>query len=170
MSDYATNGAVEVEKAMDAAEESFKTVEANMSKMFENVDMAVPEAVRKMAEQTVNQSREAYEKAKDAMEDTVGVLEQSIDKAGQGAVAWNRKVIDLAQTNLNTSFDFAKELAGAKNVAELMELQSKFARSQFETLTSQAEEVRTLATKIATDTTSPMKEHVTQSFDKAMAS
>lgn len=170
MSDFATNAAAEVEKATEAAEETFKTVEANMTKMFDGIDMAVPEAVRSMAEQTVNQSREAYEKAKDAMEDAVGVLEKSIDQAGQGAVAWNRKVIDLTQTNLNTGFDYAKDLAGAKNVAELMELQTTFARKQFETLAAQAEEVRTLATKIATDTTTPIKDHVSRSIDKAMAS
>jgi len=170
MSDFNTNGAAEAEKAAEAANDTFKQVEANMTKMFEGADMAVPEAVRKMAEQTVNQSREAYEKAKDAMEDAVGVMEKSIDTAGQGAVAWNRKVIDLAQTNLNTSFDFAKDLAGAKNVAELMELQSTFARKQFETMTGQAEEVRTLAAKIASDTTAPIKDHMTRSIDKAMAS
>jgi len=170
MSDFATNAAAEVEKATEAAEETFKSVEANMAKMFEGIDMAVPEAVRSMAEQTVNQSREAYEKAKDAMEDAVGVMEKSIDQAGQGAVAWNRKVIDLAQTNLNTGFDYAKDLAGAKNVAELMELQTTFARKQFEALAAQAEEVRTLATKIATDTTTPIKDHVSRSIDKATAS
>lgn len=169
MSDVTTNAAAEAEKFAEAAEKTFEQVEANVNKMFEGVDMAVPEAVRAIAEQTVTQSREAYEQAKDAMEEAVGVLEKSIDQAGQGAVAWNRKVIDLAQTNLNTGFDFAKDLAGAKNVAELMELQASFARKQFETLAGQAEEVRTLATKIATDTTNPIKDHVSRSIDKAVA-
>ncbi len=50
-----------------------------------------------------------------------------------------------------------------------MELQASFARKQFETLAGQAEEVRTLATKIATDTTNPIKDHVSRSIDKAVA-
>jgi hypothetical protein len=33
----------------------------------------------------------------------------------QGAVALNRKIIDIAQRNINSSFDLAKSLAGAKN-------------------------------------------------------
>lgn len=170
MSESNTNGATETEKVTEAANDTFKQAEATMTKMFEGADMAVPEAFRSFAEQTVTHSREAYEKAKDAMEETVGVLEKSIDQAGQGTVALNRKVIDITQSNLNSGFDFAKNLAGAKNVAELMELQTSYVRKQFETLASQAEDIRTLATKVATDTSEPIKSHVTQSIDKAVAS
>jgi phasin len=163
MSDFNMNS---TDEAVETAADSFKKVEAGVSELFEGVDMAVPEAVRAMAEKTVTQSREAYEAAKGTMEEAVEVLEKSIDQAGQGATALNRKVIDNAQTNLNTGFDMAKELAGAKNIAEFMELQSSFARKQFEALTAQAEEIRELSTKIATDTSNPIKDHVTRSIDK----
>ena len=164
MSDSNLNG---VDEAVEAVTDSFKKVEAGVSELFDGADMAVPEAVRKIAEQTVTQSREAYENAKGSMEEAVEVLEKSIDQAGQGAAAINRKVIDNAQTNLNTGFDLAKDLAGAKNIAEIMELQSSFVRKQFEVLSAQAEEIRTLSTKVATDTTNPIKDHVSRSIDKA---
>ncbi len=158
------------DEAVEAVAETFKKVEAGVSELFEGVDMAVPEAVRAIAEKTVTQSREAYETVKDTMEEAVEVLEKSVDQASQGAAALNRKVIDNAQTNLNTSFDLAKDLASAKNIAEIMELQASYARKQFEVLTAQAEEIRTLSTKITTDTTNPLKDHVSQSIDKVMAS
>ncbi len=167
MSDFNLNS---TEEAVETVTASIKKVEAGVSELFEGVDMAVPEAVRAIAEQTVTQSREAYETAKDTMEEAVEVLEKSIDQAGQGAAALNRKVIDNAQTNLNTGFDLAKDLASAKNIAEIMELQASYARKQFESLTAQAEEIRTLSTKIATDTTDPIKDHVSQSIDKAVTS
>ena len=160
-----TNGA---DEAAEAQADPFRKAEAGVSELLEGLDMAVPEAVRTIAEQTVTQSREAYENAKEALEDAVEVLEQSIDQAGQGTAALNRKVIDIAQTNLNTGFDLAKDLAGAKNLAEIMELQASFARKQFEAFTTQAEELRTLSTKIATDTTNPLKDHVSRSIDKAI--
>lgn len=169
MSELNMNGKEAAEEAVETATETFKKVEADMTKMFEGMDMAVPEAFRSFAEQSVTQSREAYEKAKDAMEETVEVLEKSLDQAGQGAAAFNRKVIDITQTNLNSGFDLAKDIAGAKNIAEIMQLQSSFARAQFEALAKQAEEVRELTTKIATDTTSPIKDHVTRSIDKVTA-
>jgi phasin len=169
MSEMNTNGIQGAEEAVEATTEAFKKVEADMTKLFEGVDMAVPEAFRSFAEQSVAQSREAYEKAKDAMEEAVEVLEKSIDKAGQGTAAFNRKMIDITQANLNSGFDLAKNLAGAKNITEIMELQSAFFRSQFETLAKQAEEVRDLTTKIATDTTDPIKDHVSRSIDKVKA-
>ncbi len=167
MSDFNTNSAEEV---ANAATESFKKVEESVTELFEGVDMAVPEAVRAMAEQTVAQSREAYESAKGSMEEAVEVLEKSIDQAGQGAAAINRKVIDNAQANLNKGFDFAKEMAGAKNIAEIMELQSSFVRKQFEVLTAQADEIRELSTKVATETANPIKDHVSKSIDKVTSS
>ncbi len=165
MSEINVNGGHE---AVEAAGDQFKKVEAGVSELFEGFNAAVPEAVRAIAEKSVTQSRETYENAKGAMEDAVEALEQSIDQAGQGAAALNRKVIGLTQTNLNNGFDLAKGMAGAKNVAELMELQTSFVRNQFSALTAQAEEVRDLATKIAADTANPVKDHVSQSIEKVM--
>lgn len=138
---------------------------AKASEAAAGLNMAVPEAVRALAEKTVTQSREAYEKAKDSMEAAVETLEKSLDKAGQGAQAINRKVIDIAQKNLNSSFDLAKELAGAKNMAELVELQAAYARKHFETLMGQAEEIRTLSAKVANESAEPFKAHVTRSME-----
>jgi phasin len=101
--------------------------------------------------------RETYERVKDALEAVFESWERSFDAANQGAVALNRKVIDIAQRNINSSFDLAKSLAGAKNLAEAMELQSTYWRKQLDTLTAQAEEVRTLSTRVAADAAEPMK-------------
>lgn len=159
----------EVPEAVAAAGDNVKTVEAGVSERFDGINTAVPEAVRAIAERSVTQTRETYENARGAMEQAVEALEQSIDQAGQGAAALNRKVIGLTQTNLNTGFDLAREMAGAKTIAGIMELQASFARKQFSALTAQAEEIRNLASKIATDTASPIKDHVSQSIEKVMA-
>lgn len=130
-------------------------------------DAAVPESVRALAEKTVNQTREAYERNKDAMEGSINALERSFDAAGQGATAFNRKLVDIAQRNLNSGFDLAKNLAGAKTLAELVEVQSAFIQSQFDVLASQATEIRALTTKIAADTSEPIKGQVSRSFEAA---
>src|ERR1700752_607066 len=136
--------------ATEAARETFRKA----AKEFETfkLDTTVPESVRALAEKTVNQSREAYERGKDALGEAVDALERSFDAAGQGATAFNRKLIDIAQRNLNSGFDLAKSLAGAKNLAEIVELQSAFLRHQFDVFANQASEIRALTTKIATDT------------------
>ena len=65
------------------------------------------------------QTRELYE----------GILEswqKSFGAAGQGAAALNRGFIDLTERNMNTGFDLAMGLAGARNLAEVMELQTTY--------------------------------------------
>jgi hypothetical protein len=75
-------------------------------------------------------------------------------------VAFNRKIIEIAQRNVNSGFDLAKSLAGAKNLAEAMELQGAYWRKQFGALAAQAEEVRALSTEMAAAASEPLKEQV----------
>jgi hypothetical protein len=77
-------------------------------------DAAVPEAVRDIAEKAVDQSREVNDRSKDALDASVATLERTLDAAGQGAVAFNRKIIDIAQRNVNSGFDLAKSLAALR--------------------------------------------------------
>jgi phasin len=121
---------------------------------------SVPEAVRAMAEKAVDQSREVYDRSKDALDASVTTLERTFDAAGQGAVAFNRKIIDIAQRNVNSGFDLAKSLAGAKNLSEMVELQAAYWQKLLNALTSQAKEVRALATKMAAAAAEPVKEQV----------
>jgi hypothetical protein len=51
-------------------------------------------------------------------------------------------------------------LAGAKNLADIVKLQTDHWRKQINVLTAQAEEVRTLSTKIVAEAGAPLKEQV----------
>jgi len=80
------------------------------------------------AEQNLAQTREVYEHSKDALEVGLETLKRSVDAVGQGAIALNYKVLDIAQCNINSGFSLAKSLAGAKNLAEVIELQAAYWR------------------------------------------
>jgi phasin len=129
-------------------------------------DTQLPEAVRALAEKNIAQTRELYERSKDALETVLTSWEKSFGAAGQGAVALNRKVIDITQQNINSGFEFAKSLAGAKNLAEAMELQATFWRKQLGMLGAQAEEMRSLSTQVTTDVTEPIKAQVKRGMDE----
>jgi len=130
------------------------------------LDTSVPEGVRAMAEKSLAQTREFYDRSKDALDASVATFEKAFDAAGQGAAAFNRKIIDIAQRNVNSGFDLAKSLAGAKNLAEVVELQGVYWQKQFSVLTAQAEEVRALSTKVTAAAAEPIKAHVTNSMDE----
>ena len=147
-----------------AAEQASKNYRASTAQLGFNT--SIPESVRATAEKAVDQSREVYDRSKDALDASVATLERTFDAAGQGAVALNRKIIDIAQRNVNSGFDLAKSLAGAKNLSEMVELQAAYWQKLLNTLTSQAEEVRALATKMAAAASQPLKEQVKHGVDK----
>ena len=118
--------------------------------------------MRALAESTVAQTREAYDRSTDAFETSVTTFETSFDAAGQGAAAFNRKFVDIARRNVDATFDLAETLTGAKNLADMMELQAAYWRKQFGALTAQAEEVRELSTKVTADAAETMKAHMTR--------
>jgi hypothetical protein len=93
----------------------------------------------------------------DAFDASLTTFERSFDAAGQGAAAFNRKIVDIARRNVDASFDLATSLAGAKNLADMVELQSAFWRKQFGVLTAQAEEVHALSTKVTADAAEQIK-------------
>src|SRR5581483_1588608 len=144
-----------------AAAEQARDAFTKAAKEFEalKLDPAVPESIRALAEKTVTQTREAYERGKEQLEEAIDALERSFDAAGQGATAFNRKLIDLA-----------KKLAGAKTLGEIVELQSAFIRSQFDVFAAQASEIRALTQKIAADTAEPIKHQVSKTFESVRKS
>jgi len=80
-----------------------------------------------------------YERSKDTLQAGLESWQKSFGAVGQGAVAINRKIIDIAESNINTGFDLATGLAGARNFAEVMQLQAAYWRKLFGALHIQAE-------------------------------
>jgi phasin len=124
------------------------------------LDTAVPEGVRAFAEKAVAQTRDAYDRSWDAFDASLTTFERTFDAAGQGAAAFNRKIVDLARRNVDASFDLSASLAGAKDLADIVELQASHWRKQIDLLTAQAEEVRALSTKVVADAAAPLKNQV----------
>ena len=105
--------------AAEQARNAYRNVTAQLGLLA--LDTAIPEALGAVAEKTVGQTREAYDRSKDALEVSIATFERSFDAAGWGAAVFNHKIIDIAQRNVNSGFDLANSLAGAKNRAEIVE-------------------------------------------------
>ena len=114
------------------------------------------------------QTRELYERSKDTLQAVLASWQKSFGAANQGAVALNLKIMDIAERNINTGFDLAVSLAGAKNAADAMELQSASRRKQLSRLQTQAEEVRALSTRITANVTEPIDSEVARAGAKSL--
>jgi phasin len=133
---------------------------------FEIPKMEIPAAFREIAEKSVSQAKETYEKMKSAAEEATDVLEETYATASKGASDYGLKVIEATRENTNAAFDFASELMTVKSFSDVVELYTAYARKQFETLTAQTKELAALAQKVSTETVEPMKESVTKVFNK----
>jgi phasin len=120
-------------------------------------DAQVPATLRDLAERNISQTRAIYERSKDAIEAVLVSWNKSFGAANQGAVALNLKVIDITERNISTGFDLAMNLAGAKNVAEAVEMQSAYWRKQLAQLQAQAEEVRSLLSRLNANVIEPIE-------------
>ena len=127
------------------------------AQIFQLPKMEVPESVREAAEKGVAQAKEAYEKLKVAAEETTELVEDTYATYTKGAAEISGKVLDFTKHNTSVAFDFAKDLLSVRSVAELVEKQTAFARSHFETLTAQSKELQGLAQSLSSDIQAPVK-------------
>jgi len=133
---------------------------------FDLPKLEVPAAFREIAEKSVAQAKDAYERVKAAAEEATDLLEDTYTTAAKGAADYNLKVIEAARANTNAAFDYARELLDVKSFSEIIELSTAHARKQFEAVSEQSKELAALAQKVATETTEPLKSGVTKAFRK----
>jgi len=122
----------------------------------------VPEMVREFAEKSVAQAKDAYAKIKSVAEETSDMLEDTYTKATKGANEFNLKALEALRVNVNSAFDYTSQLLASKTLAEAVELSSSHVRKQFETLSAQAKDLTTIAQKVATETSEPIKTGVSK--------
>jgi phasin len=133
---------------------------------FEMPKLEIPAAFREIAEKSVSQAKETYEKMKSAAEDATDVMEDTYATASKGASDYGLKLIEATRVNTNAAFDFYAELMTTKSLSEMVELSTAHVRKQFEAVTGQTKELTALAQKVTTETAEPIKESVTKAFKK----
>jgi len=135
----ATVTKVAAEKAHDpyrktspsVASREARNIQRKMAAQFEAFgDSQVPGTMRALAERNVAQTRELYERSKGTLNAVLESWQTSFGAVGEGAAELNRKIIDIADNNMNNAFDLAAGLVGAQNLTEVMEVQAAYWRKQ----------------------------------------
>ena len=107
----------------------------------------IPAEMRNVAEQSVVQARQAFDGFMNAAQKALEKVEEQTAAAQAGAKGAGEKAMSFAEKNISSSFEFAQRLVRAKDLEEMMRIQSEFARSQMEALSNQAKELGQAATK-----------------------
>ena len=87
--------------------------------------------------------------ARGAMENYLNFFQKSMSASPWAGTELNKKVTDYAQQNVDTAFEFAQKLTQAKDLQDVVRIQTEFFQSQLNSLTDQAKDLSETATKAA---------------------
>src|SRR5215217_2309533 len=104
------------------------------------MNFQVPDEMRNIAERSVTQTRQALESFLQAARRTSESLEQTTEKVQASSKDMAQKTLSAAEQNLRASLDYAERLVRAKDLQEITQIQSEFARTQTEAMQAQMNE------------------------------
>jgi phasin len=112
-------------------------------------DYQIPEEVRDFAEKSVEQARKAFESFSSAAQKALTSVDISALPLQSGAKDVGVQALNHAETNVKAAFDLAQKLVHAKDVQEVLKLQSEYVKSQFDLIQEQTKELGAAIQKAA---------------------
>lgn len=100
--------------------------------------MEIPAEMRAFAEKSVGEARKAFEGYMDAATKAIGGMEKSAESIQSNSRDLGRKAMGFAEENVAASLDFIQKLVSARDVQEVVRLQTEFAQAQIKNLADQA--------------------------------
>ena len=116
--------------------------------MVEQQEFQIPQQLRELAEKNVEQARVAYGQFLDGMAEAVrawSTVPSAVMTSGFKVV--QERAIQFAKENAEAGFALASELAKAKDLQDVLRLQSNFAQMQMQSYARQAQELGQLMTE-----------------------
>lgn len=103
----------------------------------------IPKQMRDLAEKNVEQARAAFGQFMDAMTQAMGMWSKGIpsNEMTSGMKVVQDRAVRLAKQNAEAGFALARELANATDIQEVLSLQSRYAQTQIQAYTHQAQEL-----------------------------
>jgi len=114
--------------------------------MDSKMTMDVPVQVREFAQKSVDQAERALTAFMESASKSVAMVPTPMNDVAKQALA-------IAEANVKASFEHARKLMQAKDIAEVMQLQTEFLRSQFGVATDQFKQMTGGAASAAKDVT-----------------
>jgi phasin len=114
-----------------------------------NPDFEIPAPVREIATKSVEQAKDAYGRFADAARQAQDMITKSTEVFTVGAKELQEKALSYAEANTRAGFEAASRLVKARDVKEILEIQTQYARAQMETYAQQAQELSRVMTAAA---------------------
>lgn len=111
--------------------------------MVKNQPFDIPQQFRELAEKNVEQASAAYGQFMNAMTQAMGMWWSALppNEMTSGFKAVQERAVRFAKQNADAGFSLATSLASAKDVQDVLALQTHYAQSQMQTYALQAQEL-----------------------------
>ena len=111
--------------------------------MAQNEPFEIPQQFRELAEQNIEQASAAYGQFMDAMTQAMGMWWGALppNEMTSGFKAVQDRAVHFAKQNADAGFALANSLANARDVQDVLALQSQYAQSQMQRYAAQAQEL-----------------------------
>jgi phasin len=123
--------------------------------MNQDGQFEIPNEMRSMAEASVDQARQAFEKFVATAQQTAGSIEERGASVRAGAKDISAKAMSYAEKNVQASLDYAQSLLHAKDLPEMMRLHGDYVQAQMRALAEQASEFGQIVSRAAMDAAKP---------------
>lgn len=115
----------------------------------------IPTNMRSMAEASVAQARQAFEKFISGAQAASDSLSARTASVGAGAKDASAMALSYVEKNIQASLDHAEALLHAKDLSEVMRLQREYVQAQMRALGEQASEMGQIVSRTAMDAARP---------------
>jgi hypothetical protein len=119
--------------------------------MAQNQPFEIPQQLRELAERNVEQARAAYGQFMDAMAQATGrwMAAMPSNEMTSGFKVVQERAIQFANQNAEACLALTSELANAKDIQDVLAIQSRFAQTQMQAYALQAQELGRLMAEAA---------------------
>lgn len=111
----------------------------------------MPESVRNIMKASIDQARKAFDSFIATSQQAMTNLGSSPNSAVDSVRQVNEKIAEFTKANADANFRFAMQLADAKNVNDVVDIQSRHARELMDTYAKQLEEIREITARLMKD-------------------
>ncbi len=111
----------------------------------------IPQQVRELAEKNVQAAQTAYGQMMEAMSQAMSMWSTSMPSNDMtaGFKAVQDRATQIAKKNADAAFSLANEIASARDIQQILAVQSRFAQTQMQAYASQAQELSRIIVEAA---------------------
>ncbi len=155
-----------VEAAVSAGKETVEAfVKAGSEAASQQYEQAMS-ATKEQVEKTSAMMFKGYDEFSTLNKDNMDAVMKSGTIFAKGFESLSKEMMSFAQESMEANMAAAKKVFGAKNLQEMLDLQSDIARSNFDKVMAESAKLAELSAKVANEAAEPLQARVQASFEK----